>query len=687
MAIRTVRRETWERKRKGVTEGNLTTEQARDDLASFLYRERLLPTVTWRRTYWEPVWIACWENFRGTKTIRKWFDAEADPEEGRSDITVGATKRKVMAAVNRALDIGLPAGERPWMLKPTPVPQGLRKKHVDKLLAMPGMEEMVLNGLASEPGTTARAKLEASISKDVDEMAQEGLERATAEVADIWDEGQFADVLADGMLMKAIMGTSIIKGPFEMQRPVVSFTNGKRKVSYRDSLDIEQLDLFSYLVDRYATGTGPEKASFEAYADTKTEAEIRAIAEQWEWDDDQLDRALNQTRPPEQRVTLLGDKQLRDESTPSGEADGSQEIGYEYVEFYGLVPVEHAAAFEHWPDDLPEESAIEGSGAVEAIVQIVNGVCPHAIINDQVPLARPFHVDVQQRIPGSPYGFGIGEDMLDLHEMTDSAYRLYIDNKALVGNPPVAVDDTMITEGYEDSIEMEMGAIWHMKGDPGKAMKAVQIPDVSASLKDLIETLENLGDEKSGINRYTSGDPSQSLNQTARGISILTSRADLSIRGALKNFDRNHVRPIVTAIYHWVREHRNLPIETDYDVVAAGSSSVMAREQQVQQLTQYASIFAATMQPAEAVYLKRKIYKLLGFDDVDKFLPEVPDGPQPGAMASPGNPAGGVLAGPGGVAGAPGGQGPGPAPQPGVQPPGVAQGDAGNGQGVATTTS
>jgi hypothetical protein len=675
MAIRTVSRETWERSRGGKATGDVSREAARDDLAGFLINHLLLPTAKWRQRFWEPVWVACWQNFRGELTDRLWHRSEANAEEGRSEISVGVTKRKVRAAVNRARDIAFPAEERPWMLKPTPVSQGLRKKHVDKLLGLPGMDALVLNGLADLEGGTARAKLEAAIAEEVEIEAYAGLDRATKEVADIWDEGSFADVFKDSLLLSAIYGTSVIKGPFEVEVPVVSFSSGKRKVTYRASLDAVQLDLFHYLVDQWATGTGPKKARWEAYHDLLTESEIRDIAQTWEWDDAELTRALEAVRPPNQRLTMEGDKQTRDEATPAGEADGSQKPGYEYVEFYGRVPVQYADAFEDWPEGAPDEDHMEDSLQVEVIVQLVNGMCPHAVVNDTEPARRPFHVMPWAEIPGSPYGCGIGEDLLDLHELTDSAYRLYVDNKGLVGNPPVGIDATKIADGYEDSIEMELGALWYFNTKPSDAMQAVQVPDVTASLKDLVEVLENLSDEQSGVNRYTSGDPSRSLNQTARGISILTSRADLVIRGALDNLDRHHIQCIVQDVYHWVRENRNLPLETDYDVVASGSTSLMAREQQIQQLIQFASVFGPTMAPAEMAFVKRKTYKLMGFDDVDRLFPE-PSGA--GALAGAGGPAGAALAGPGGMALPPGIQGAGGAPGPTGAPGGGGMGAGGS---------
>jgi hypothetical protein len=231
----------------------------------------------------------------------------------------------------------------------------------------------------------------------------------------------------------------------------------------------------------------------------------------------------------------------------------------------------------------------------------------------------------------------------------------------------VVIDATRIAPGYK--ITMEPYAIWGFDGKPSDVYDTVKIPDVTGSILELIEKLEDVADEDSGVNRYTSGDTSKSLNQTARGISILTSRSDQQIRGAIEGLDAA-IEDIMTASYHWLRDAKMIPgAVLDYKVVAQGSKSLMAREQQIRQLTEFLSLAGKVMPPQTVVMILRKIYSYFGEDDTDELFPKMedslngqPPGGNPLGVSTGAGGGGPVRGGGGGGVAAPVGQPAGPMP-------------------------
>jgi hypothetical protein len=563
----------------------------------------------------------------------------------------------VYAAYARLLDIVFTSADEPWSVTPSPVMQGPRKAIEKRLRAASGAQ--FDTAFAATAGIRMEARdIESQLMDAIDEEVQRKADldqpRLTRHLSDIWVEGGFERVLKLGQLIKAIYGTAIYKGPTETEMTDYSYVSGRLAKYRRPMLDLDTLDLYSYVIDPYAARAGVRWARGEAHIEQMDAQGIRQLGYSLGWSDAVMERALSSGGSQDAGDTL-SERALRDEEARVGE-QGKVKPGYEVVEYWGRIAPEYESVLKgkaEYEEIEVDESAHEEDLACEAKLWVINGTfCPEAAYNPLRPVRRPFVLDPWEVVPGSPYGRGLGENLFGLHEGLQSAFRLFMDNKAMVGSPPVVIDATRIAPGYK--ITMEPYAIWGFDGKPSDVYDTVKIPDVTGSILELIEKLEDVADEDSGVNRYTSGDTSKSLNQTARGISILTSRSDQQIRGAIEGLDAA-IEDIMTASYHWLRDAKMIPgAVLDYKVVAQGSKSLMAREQQIRQLTEFLSLAGKVMPPQTVVMILRKIYSYFGEDDTDELFPKMEDslnGQPPG-----GNPLG-VPTGAGGGGPVPGGGG------------------------------
>jgi hypothetical protein len=134
---------------------------------------------------------------------------------------------------------------------------------------------------------------------------------------------------------------------------------------------------------------------------------------------------------------------------------------------------------------------------------------------------------------------------------------------------------------------------------------AVRQLDFSSHMPELIQVMQvfdNNADEVTAIPKFTYGDnPRSGAAATMGGLSMLMAQANIALKDFVVSWDEGVTKPFITALYHWnMRFSNDDTIKGDYDVVAKGASSLVAKEVRGQALNQ----FAATLQPEERAFIK-----------------------------------------------------------------------------------
>jgi len=222
------------------------------------------------------------------------------------------------------------------------------------------------------------------------------------------------------------------------------------------------------------------------------------------------------------------------------------------VRYFGLVPrssiakqegIEH----ENLDDDYDD--------LVEALVVMAGGVVVKA---DESPYQRrPAQRAVYEEVPHEWDGVGIAENNAPHQKSVNAAFRLFQEGKAMALLPPRAVDRSLF-EPTED-FKIYPGKVYKFKKGltPEQKKQAIMdlpVVDVTNGWLSLIEMSERFSDDDTGISKYTQGNDSKSLNDTATGISMIMNAASLPLKDVLQNIDEM-----------WIEEHLESLIEWDLE--------------------------------------------------------------------------------------------------------------------------
>jgi hypothetical protein len=84
------------------------------------------------------------------------------------------------------------------------------------------------------------------------------------------------------------------------------------------------------------------------------------------------------------------------------------------------------------------------------------------------------------------------------------------------------------------------------------------------------------------------------MNKTASGMSMLMGAANMQIKTPVKNIDEYCVKPLIESLFHWYMKYgtNETAKSGDLDVVTHGSTTLVAKEIQSQQLMQFLQMTA-----------------------------------------------------------------------------------------------
>ena len=152
--------------------------------------------------------------------------------------------------------------------------------------------------------------------------------------------------------------------------------------------------------------------------------------------------------------------------------------------------------------------------------------------------------------------------------------------------------------------------IWYREGTGPDAMQpAVRNLQIDAHLDDLLKTIElfmKFADLETFVGPATGGDmekkmPSEPM-RTAAGASMLRGDAALPFKDIIRNFDI-FTQSVINSLVQFNRKFNpDLAPEGDYNVIARGATSLIAKEVRGMQVDQ----LAQTLTPAEAMHIDER---------------------------------------------------------------------------------
>lgn len=559
---------------------------------------------------------------------------------GGSEIFYMLTATKCRAAKAWAMDILRPAGDRPWSLDPTPIPE--MPPNVEEEIRQNLKEQIIQNAVmaGAETGEPVNAmeivalietktkEIKDTIRKALKEAAKEALARMSDKIADQLAEGgwnkAFDSVINDIIRFPA----GIMCGPIVRRRKVKEWVAGPTGWKYQAAeklvLEYERV----HPLDMYPEGdsTGPNDGwCFRRHRMSRKdivsligvpgydEKEIRAVLEELgrgglkEWLVPDLERAEQENR---ESMSVWSSTKIQG------------------LEFWGSAQgkllLEHGINPKYIPDPVLE---------YEINAWLIGTHVIKAVINPDQTGAKPFSVTSFEKIDGSWWGKGAPELMADSQDGANAACRAMLNNVGLASGPMAEINRRKLVPGENGQ------SIWPWRTfqtddggipDTQPAIQFFQPELIAEQLIQVSEKFERQADEETGIPRYAHGDPNvEGAGNTASGLSMLMTASARGIKDFMGAIDMDIISPTIERTYDFnMRFDPDQTIKGDAKVVARGVSSLMAKEQRTIRINE---TLESTNNDADRAIMglegRKELLKesIKSLDvEVDKVIPEGP---------------------------------------------------------------
>ena len=527
---------------------------------------------------------------RWLKDLRQYkgiYEPDVEAKMKGSKSFLRKTRVKVESVDARLMDLLFPANrERNYSVEATPepsVPDEVRKE-IGKRLAM----------------QLQRAPNKREMRKAVREFVTECAKRMGSRIDDQLAESRYRDVARKVLHSGNLYGTGILKGPLVERRNRLSYVwDGHKFSQKRESFAapfITDTPIWRWYPDMTVIDFRKGRYTWEHHRLSR--ADLVNLADRKTFDTATI-KAYIDVHPDgfiklmnyEQHIRIMGEQKRITSNHYNGQYDIYERNGWlsgEVLASCGVkIPTErmHEAFFSNlwiFPDGQ----------VVKAILSPIEGV------------EWPYELYFFDKDETSPFGEGIASIMRDDQEMINAAARMILDNAAVTAGPqfevfvPAFPVNANLTDIYP-------GKVWPRTGGDFQypAIRELQFNSHMAELQGILELFDNNADETLAIPKFTYGDNSQSNGAagTMGGLSMLLGQANIALKDLVVNWDEGITKPFISGLYHWnMKYSRDQSIKGDFDVVAKGASSMVAKEVRAQALTQ----FVSTMQPEQRGMVK-----------------------------------------------------------------------------------
>lgn len=630
-AAEIAKRQEWERLQAAVSGfiAKLETE-ASDRVRRRNPQERLW--VQWIRQYW------------GRYDPDTEAALNADPD--RSRVFINYTRAKTTAWAARLGDLLFPNDDRNWGLDPTPVPeltdqarQKVREAEDAKQRAEAATNEHnAMVDAGADPNAIAAKRQEAethasalasamAFDKEVRDLTAEAERRAKSmqrEIDDQLTESRYPAVCRDVIDDACKLGVGILKGPLTSTKPrrrwekiaAAQGTDGATD-TYVLTIDSDPRPMFRrvnpwhFFPDPDAIDISDSDSTFERHL--LSASKFKRWAKMLNWHPETV-REILADGPVH---TTSGDFQwLTELRLLEPSAENAFVNRYIVWEYHGPMEAEDIVTMLRrlGRDDDAEAfaEAIEDDPLTEHMVICYFSQGRLLKLEEYFPLDSGetlYSVFPFEKSESSILG-AIGVPGLMTHEqsMLNSAVRMMQDNAALSVGPQIVIDKTQV-EPENGSWKLAPRKVWKKKGQDIARDQApfatYNIPMNQAQLQGIIELALRFIDDVISMPMIAQGEQGAHITQTSSGMSMLFNSANVIFRRVVKNWDDDLTTPSIRRAFDWnMQFNPKDEIKGDMQAVARGTSVLLVREVQSQQLMMIAQNWSAhpILGPAIKVY-------------------------------------------------------------------------------------
>lgn len=591
----------------------------------------------------------CWDQARQAKQMtveprmlqnmrarRREYDPDklaAIREMGGAEVYAGITSVKCRAAASWVRDALIATGtERPWTLRPTPLPSLPPNINDQIVAAMAGnLKQMLLGGqqISQDQVIEMMSSAKDQAEEEIRQSARDSADRMADKMEDQLLEGGFLQALDAFIDDITTFPTAILKGPIVRRKKTLQWApdpkspgNFTPKVTDTLKLEWERISPFDiypspaavtvhdgYLLEKHKLSR--EDLTDLIGVDGYDDASIRCVLDQYgtgglrEWLTNEVSIASAEGKATTQIAQNV---------------DGLIDA----LQFWGNV---QGKTLVEWGLDEKEVPDVTKEYHVEC--WLIGNYVIKAVLNYDPMGRKPYYKASYEDVPGSWWGHAVADLVRDSQIVSNAAARAIVNNMGIASGPQVTVNVDRLAPG-EDITQLTPWRIWQVTSDPtggGAAPMSFFQPDSRIQeLMAVFTQFSNMADEYSGIPKYMAGDNAGGAGRTASGLSMLMSNAGKAIKQVVSNIDMGVLTPMLEVLYdHNMQFATDPALKGDVQIVARGAESLVAKEAAALRRNEF---LAATANPIDMqivgvegrAAILREAAKNLDMD-VDKVVP------------------------------------------------------------------
>ena len=531
----------------------------------------------------EDRWLMDLRQYRGL------YEPEEEVRMKGSKAYMRKTRVKVESIDARMMDLLFPANrERNFSVKATPepnIPTPLKKKLIEGLTK--------LNG-GQEPDAE-------TVKKAIKEVADKAAARMETRIDDQLAETRYRNVARKVLHSGNLYGTGILKGPLVDRRTRVSYVWDDEKNTFIRSEQsyatpfLDHVPLWRWYPDMAVTDLEDARFAWEHHRFSR--AKLAELAQRKTFRGDVIRNHIRSNpdgeirlRTYEQELRMMGEQRQLGFEQKTGQ--------YDVYERWGWLEAEklRACGCEVRDEDLHEVYfanlwVLPDGQIIKAVLQPIEG------------MLWPYHLYYLDKDETSIFGEGLAAIMRGDQKMLNASVRMLLDNAAVTAGPQfeVFVPAFPASANLTDIHPLK---VWPRTGGDFQ-YPAIRPLDFNSHLPELVQMMQIFdanADEVTAVPKFTYGDnPQKGAAGTMGGLSMLLGQANISLKDFVISWDEGITKPFIGGLYHWnMRFSADDRIKGDFEVVALGASSLVAKEVRGQALAN----FGATLQPEERGYIK-----------------------------------------------------------------------------------
>ena len=531
---------------------------------------------------------------------------ESAMSQNRSRAYPRITRVKCISVLSRIMNLMFPGNERNWELRASPSPDMSPQDVTEAVQAtmqvaqkagvQMEMTQQAIDGAVQQLATT-RAE---ALSTIIDDQLQELGGDQTIDYVALNRKAAQSGIL---------YGLGVLRGPFAREKKATRWEMDPATQQMAPQVKTTYTPQFEFLPiwDFYPDFSAKTFATMDGYF-TRTvmsRSQMRDLAKRGDFFGDQI-KAYLRDHPIGNYKAQPFESELRGMGVKANVNDYKSESSkYEVIAWNGPVS---GRLLSQAGVDVPEDKMAD---EIDAEVWMVDGNVIKADMNPWAKLGvdvRTVHTFLFDEDDTSPVGNGLPNVIRDSQMSVAAAARMLLDNAGVVCGPNLEANTNLLRTD-QDLTSIEAYKVWYRDDDGLTAQyPAVRNVAIDSHIPELLQTIElfmKFADAETFVGPATGGDmergPSEPM-RTAAGASMLRGDAALPFKDIVRNFDFL-TQSVITSIVQFNRKFNpDLAPEGDYNVIARGATSLIAKEVRGMQVDQ----LAATLSPEERVHVDER---------------------------------------------------------------------------------